>query len=65
LRLFQDAGAWLRQAQRIERAAIPGWIARQCTIHLAEVMGELGEAADAQRHCADALALARQAGAPL
>src|SRR5262249_58883627 len=41
----------------------PGWIARHCTIVLARVLGELGEITDAQRYCADALALARQAGA--
>ena len=50
----------LRQVQRIDRAAVPGWILRSCTIHLAEV---LGEAAEALRICTDALALARQAGA--
>jgi predicted ATPase/class 3 adenylate cyclase/DNA-binding CsgD family transcriptional regulator len=60
---LQDAEAWLRQAQRIDQAAIPGWIARHCTIILARVLGEIGEAAEAQRCCADALALARQAGA--
>ena len=59
----QGAEAWLRQAQPIDRAAIPGWIARHCTIALAGALGELGEAADAQRYCADALVLARQAGA--
>lgn len=41
---YQDAEAWLRQAQRIDQAAISGWIARHCTILLAEVLGELGEA---------------------
>ena len=60
---LQDAEAWLRQAQRIDQAAIPGWIARHCTIILARVLGEIGEATEAQRYCADALALARQAGA--
>jgi DNA-binding CsgD family transcriptional regulator len=60
---LQDAEAWTRQAQRIDQAAIPGWIARHCTIVLARVLGEIGEAAEAQRYCADALALARHAGA--
>jgi predicted ATPase/DNA-binding CsgD family transcriptional regulator len=60
---YQDAEAWLRQAQRIDQAAISGWIARHCTILLAEVLGELGEASEAQRYCAEALALAREAGA--
>jgi predicted ATPase/class 3 adenylate cyclase/DNA-binding CsgD family transcriptional regulator len=60
---LQDAEARMREAQRIDQAAIPGWIARHCTIVLARVLGELGEATEAQRYCADALALARQAGA--
>jgi predicted ATPase/class 3 adenylate cyclase/DNA-binding CsgD family transcriptional regulator len=60
---LQDAEAWLRQAQRIDQAAIPGWIGRNCTVLLASVLGEIGEATEAHRYCADALALARQAGA--
>jgi predicted ATPase/DNA-binding CsgD family transcriptional regulator len=59
---FHDCVAWLRQAQRIDRAAIPGWITRQVIRQLADALGEIGEAAEAQQHCADALALARQAG---
>jgi predicted ATPase/class 3 adenylate cyclase/DNA-binding CsgD family transcriptional regulator len=60
---LQDAEAWMRQAQRIDQAAIPGWIARHCAIVMARVLGELGETTEAQRYCADALTLARQAGA--
>jgi DNA-binding CsgD family transcriptional regulator len=60
---LRDAGAWMRQAQQIDQAAIPGWIGRHCTIALARVLAETGEAAEARRYCADALALARQAGA--
>ena len=45
--------------------AIPGWILRPCTIHLADALSQTGEAAEAQRYCADALPQARQAGAPL
>jgi DNA-binding CsgD family transcriptional regulator len=60
---FSGAEAWLRQAQRIDQAAISGWIARHCTILLAEVLGEIGEATEARRYCGDALALAREAGA--
>jgi len=59
----QAVAAWARQVQRLDRAAIPGWIARQCTRLLAEALGEAGQAADAQRYCAGALASARQAGA--
>jgi DNA-binding CsgD family transcriptional regulator len=60
---LQDAEAWLRQAQRIDQAVIPGWIGRHCTLLLASVPGAIGEATEAHRYCADALALARQAGA--
>jgi DNA-binding CsgD family transcriptional regulator len=60
---FQDAEAWLRQAQQIDQAAIPGWIGRHCTNALARVLAETGKATEARRYCADALALARQAGA--
>jgi predicted ATPase/DNA-binding CsgD family transcriptional regulator len=59
----QGAATWLRQAQRIDQAAIPGWIARPCARWLASVLDKIGEAADAQRSYADALAMARQAGA--
>jgi predicted ATPase/DNA-binding CsgD family transcriptional regulator len=59
----QQETAYFRQAQRIDRAAIPGWIARQITVHLAEALHGAGEAADAQRYCTEALALALQAGA--
>jgi DNA-binding CsgD family transcriptional regulator len=60
---LRDAGAWMRQAQRIDQAAISGWIGRHCTIALARILGETGEATEARRYCAHALALARQAGA--
>jgi len=58
-----EAEDWLRQAQRIDQAAIPGWIGRHCTIILARVLAGTGEAAEARRYGAGALALARQAGA--
>jgi len=57
--------AWLRQAQQIDRAALPGWTTRHVTMQLADSLREVGEVAEAQQHCADALALARQAGALL
>jgi non-specific serine/threonine protein kinase len=60
---FGEAVAWVRQAQRIDRARLPGSMARLIPMLLAEILGEAGQAADAQRYCADALALARQAGA--
>ena len=58
-----EAVAWLRQARRIDRAALPGSIARPITMQLAVALGEAGEIAEAERHCGEALALARQAGA--
>jgi serine/threonine-protein kinase PknK len=60
---FHGCAAWLRQVQRIDQTAIPGWIARQCTIQLAGALGETGETAQAQHYCAEALAGARQVGA--
>ena len=58
-----EAVAWLRQAQQIDRARLPGAMARVITMQLAESLGEAGQDEEAQRYCADALALARQAGA--
>ena len=60
---FQGSVAWLRQAQRIDRTALPGWITRQVSLQLAEALGEVGETAEAQQHGADLLAQAQQAGA--
>src|SRR5215470_12699438 len=37
---LRDAEAWMRQAQRIDQAAISGWIARHCTNALARVLAE-------------------------
>jgi predicted ATPase/DNA-binding CsgD family transcriptional regulator len=60
---IEGAVAWMRQAQRIDRRSMPGLIARQCTIQLAGALAAAGETAEAQRCCADALDMARQAGA--
>src|SRR5262249_38105709 len=57
--------AWLRQVQVLGRAAVPGWVVRQGAVLMAGILGDLGEAAEAQRCCQDALAMARQAGALL
>jgi DNA-binding CsgD family transcriptional regulator/tetratricopeptide (TPR) repeat protein len=59
----EEAETWLRQAQRIDQTTLPGWISRHNTNSLARVLGEVGNAAEAQRYCADALAMAQQAGA--
>jgi non-specific serine/threonine protein kinase len=59
----ENALACARQAQRIDPAVIPGWVARRCSHFLAFAMFEAGQAAAAQRSCADGLARARQAGA--
>jgi DNA-binding CsgD family transcriptional regulator/tetratricopeptide (TPR) repeat protein len=59
----EDAETWLRQAQRIDQATLPGWISRHNTNSLARVLDEVGKATEAQRYCANALAMAQQAGA--
>jgi len=59
---LKNALAWARQAQRIDPATIPGWVARLCDEDLAGVLIEAGEVASAQRRCADGLARARLAG---
>jgi predicted ATPase/class 3 adenylate cyclase/DNA-binding CsgD family transcriptional regulator len=59
----EGAVAWLRQAQRVDQASIPGYIGRHCAIVLARTLAEIGATAEAERYCADALAAARDAGA--
>jgi len=59
----ENALACARQAQQIHSSDIPGWVARRCSHFLAYALFEAGEAAAAQRSCADGLARARQAGA--
>ena len=59
---LEDAVAWARQAERIDQAAIPGWIARRGTDFLTLALLESGDAAAAWRHGADGLAQARRAG---
>ena len=61
--VYQECLAWLRQTQRIDYSAGPGWLARQCGILLAEALGMGGEEAEARRQFAEVLAQARQAGA--
>jgi predicted ATPase/DNA-binding CsgD family transcriptional regulator len=61
----RDAGgsrAWLVEVQRLDPAAVPGWVLRQAAIILAVELIDAGQIADAQRYCADALAMARRAG---
>ncbi|MGN6794188.1 MAG: adenylate/guanylate cyclase domain-containing protein [Streptosporangiaceae bacterium] len=60
---FQEAVTWQRQVQRIDQDAIPGYIGRHNAIILARALGEIGEVAEAERYCAEALAAARHAGA--
>jgi tetratricopeptide (TPR) repeat protein len=59
---LEDAVAWARKAERIDQAAIPGWIARRGTDFLTLALLESGDAAAAWRHGADGLAQARRAG---
>jgi len=58
-----DTEAWLRQAQQIDQTAVPGWIARGFNLVVAEALAEVGQVKDAQRFCAQALRLAREAEA--
>ncbi len=53
---------WLRQAQRIDPARLPGHLGRRCLIGLAIALDEVGEPGEAQRHCTRGLAQAREAG---
>jgi DNA-binding CsgD family transcriptional regulator len=59
---LEDAAAWARQADRIDQAAIPGWIARRGTDFLALTLLESGDVTAAWRHGSDGLAQARRAG---
>jgi predicted ATPase/DNA-binding CsgD family transcriptional regulator len=56
------AMSWARQAQQIDPAAIPGWVARGCCYVLALALTEANDVPAARRACADGLAQARQAG---
>src|SRR5262245_4032871 len=57
--------AWLRRVQALDRAAVPGVVFREAAILMAVMLSEIGEIAEAQRCCEDALAMARQAGSLL
>jgi DNA-binding CsgD family transcriptional regulator len=59
----QGTEAWWRQAQQIDRAAVPGWVARGFNLIVAEALVEVGQVEDARRFCAEALGLARKAEA--
>jgi predicted ATPase/DNA-binding CsgD family transcriptional regulator len=54
---------WLRQAQRVDPAAIPGSALRECVSMLTLALFEAGELAEARGSGTRGLALARQAGA--
>ena len=57
-----DAVAWARQAQRIDPAGIPGWIARRCNDGLMLALLESGDVSSAWQCGADGLVRARRAG---
>ena len=59
-----DTEGLLWQAQQIDQSAVPSWIGRGFNMVVAEALGEVGQAAAAQRFCAEALRLAREAEAP-
>ena len=58
----KKALSWARQAQRIDPASIPGWVARLCSYMLTGCLAQAGDVAAAKHSCADVLARARQAG---
>jgi DNA-binding CsgD family transcriptional regulator len=53
---------WAQQACRIDPAGIPDWVARWCGMVMTVALTEAGQAASAQRNCADWLARAREVG---
>jgi DNA-binding CsgD family transcriptional regulator len=57
-----DAVACARQAQRIDPAGLPGWIARLSNDHLMVALLASGDVSSAWQRCADGLVLARHAG---
>jgi len=59
---LDEAVAWIRQAQAIDPAVIPGWVARVCYPVITGVLIEAGELTDARRICSDGLARCREAG---
>jgi predicted ATPase/DNA-binding CsgD family transcriptional regulator len=59
---FAASLEWAQQACRIDPAGIPDWVARWCGMVMTVALIEAGQAASAQRSCADWLAQAREAG---
>jgi predicted ATPase/DNA-binding CsgD family transcriptional regulator len=59
---LESSRAWLLEVQRLDPATVPGWVLRLAAINLAIELIDAGQAADAQRYSADALAMARRAG---
>ena len=59
---LEEAVAWIRRAQAIDPAAIPGWVARVCDPVITGVLIEAGELPDARRTCFEALARCHEAG---
>src|SRR5205085_35191 len=55
-----DAVALARQAQQIDQADLPGWIARRSNSRLVLALVGSGDVSAARQHCVDALAQARQ-----
>ena len=54
--------AWLVEAHRLDPSGVPGTVLRDAAILLAIELIDVGQTAEAQRYCADALAMARRAG---
>ena len=53
---------WARQAQQIDLAGVPAWVARRCMLARAVALEDAGQGASAQQQCGDGLAQARAVG---
>jgi predicted ATPase/DNA-binding CsgD family transcriptional regulator len=59
---LEGSRTWLLEVQRLDPAAVPGNVVRLAAILLACELIDADQTAEAQRCCADALAMARRAG---
>jgi non-specific serine/threonine protein kinase len=59
---FAASLKWAQQACQIDPAGIPDWVARWCGTAMTVALLETGQAASAQRSCADWLTRTRDAG---
>jgi predicted ATPase/DNA-binding CsgD family transcriptional regulator len=59
---FDAAMTWLRRADHIDRATLPGWLARAAANEFSSVLVEVGQTAEARRSCDSVLAMAQRLG---